>query len=180
MVVEAAVRHPGRRHELGDADAVETLLAEQLRRRLDHARAVLRGSLLRDAHLGSIRPLDYDDDYHHKAAHSRKEATRCSPRLFRGGSQGAACITVGWSSRSTFLVALTTAGAMGLPGALLRPLQREFGWSEADISSALALRILLFGLMAPFAAALIERYGLKRVILSAIALIAAGLSPRCS
>ena len=55
---------------------------------------------------------------------------------------------------------------MGLPGALLRPLQREYGWSEADISSALALRILLFGLMAPFAAALIERYGLKRVILS--------------
>ena len=75
----------------------------------------------------------------------------------------------------TFLVALTTAGAMGLPGALLRPLQREFGWSEADISAALALRIFLFGLMAPFAAALIERYGLKRVILSALAMIAAGL-----
>ncbi len=75
----------------------------------------------------------------------------------------------------TFLVALTTAGAMGLPGALLRPLQREYGWSEAEISSALALRILLFGLMAPFAAALIERYGLKRVILSAISMISAGL-----
>ncbi len=75
----------------------------------------------------------------------------------------------------TFLVALTTAGAMGLPGALLRPLQREYGWSEADISSAMALRILLYGLMAPFAAALIERYGLKRVILSAIVLISTGL-----
>ena len=75
----------------------------------------------------------------------------------------------------TFIVALTTAGAMGIPGALLRPLQREYGWSEADISSALALRILLFGLMAPFAAALIERYGLKRVILSAIAMIIVGL-----
>jgi len=75
----------------------------------------------------------------------------------------------------TFLVALTTAGAMGLPGALLRPLQREYGWSEADISGALALRILLFGLIAPFAAALMERYGLKRVILCAITLIIAGL-----
>jgi sugar phosphate permease len=75
----------------------------------------------------------------------------------------------------TFIVALTTAGAMGLPGALMRPLQREYGWSEADISSALALRILLFGLMAPFAAALIERYGLRRVILSAIAMIMIGL-----
>ncbi len=75
----------------------------------------------------------------------------------------------------TFVVALTTAGAMGLPGALLKPLEREFGWSAADISGALALRILLFGLMAPFAAALMERYGLRRVILSAIVLIACGL-----
>ncbi len=48
----------------------------------------------------------------------------------RGGHYG--WVVVG----TTFLVALTTAGAMGLPGALLRPLQREFGWSEADISSA--------------------------------------------
>jgi len=76
---------------------------------------------------------------------------------------------------TTFLVALTTAGAMGLPGALLRPLQREYGWSEAQISAALALRIFLFGMIAPFAAALIERYGLKRVILSALAMISAGL-----
>src|SRR5947209_877536 len=75
----------------------------------------------------------------------------------------------------TFLVALTTAGAMGLPGALLNPLEREFGWSAADVSSALALRILPFGLMAPFAAALMERYGMRRVILSAIVLIASGL-----
>ena len=76
---------------------------------------------------------------------------------------------------STFLVALTTAGAMGLAGALIRPLQHEFGWSEAQISGALAVRILLFGLMAPFSAALIDRFGLKRVILSALALIAFGL-----
>ena len=47
----------------------------------------------------------------------------------------------------TFLIMLTTAGAMGLPGALLLPLHGEFGWSLGDISSALALRILLFGLM---------------------------------
>ncbi len=75
----------------------------------------------------------------------------------------------------TFLVALMTAGAMGLPGALIRPLSREFAWNTEQISSALALRILLFGLMAPFAAALMDRYGLKRVILTALALITAGL-----
>ena len=75
----------------------------------------------------------------------------------------------------TFLVSLSTAGVMGLPGALILPLGREFGWNTEQISSALALRILLYGLIAPFAAALIERYGLKRVILSALLLIACGL-----
>ena len=89
---------------------------------------------------------------------------------------GARGVHYGWVVvAATFLVALTTAGAMGLAGALIRPLQREFGWSEADISGALAVRILLFGLMGPFSAALIDRLGLKRVILSALSLIACGL-----
>src|SRR5215471_11649320 len=52
----------------------------------------------------------------------------------------------------TFLVLLVTAGAMGTPGVMIVPLENEFGWSDAQISSALALRILLFGLFGPFAA----------------------------
>jgi sugar phosphate permease len=84
-------------------------------------------------------------------------------------------IHYGWAVVAvTFLVTLTTAGAMGLPGALILPLGQEFGWETDQISGALALRILLFGLMAPFAAALIERYGLKRVILTALFTIACG------
>ena len=71
---------------------------------------------------------------------------------------------------SSFLVSVTTAGVMGLPGALMLPLEHEFGWTAEAVSSALALRILLYGLMAPFAAALIERYGLKRVITAAVAI----------
>jgi sugar phosphate permease len=74
-----------------------------------------------------------------------------------------------------FLTSLTTAGAVGVPGALILPLTREFGWNTAEISSALAVRLVLYGLMAPFAAALIERYGVRRVVLAAIALIVAGL-----
>ena len=74
-----------------------------------------------------------------------------------------------------FLTSLVTAGAMGVPGALILPLTKEFGWSTAEISSALAVRLVLYGLMAPFAAALIERYGVRRVVLSAIGLIVAGL-----
>src|SRR5262249_12917064 len=61
----------------------------------------------------------------------------------------------------TFLTSLTTAGAMGLPGALILPLSREFGWDIAEISSAIAIRLVLFGLMAPVAAALIESYGVR-------------------
>jgi sugar phosphate permease len=85
-------------------------------------------------------------------------------------------IHYGWAVVAvTFLVSIVTAGAMGLPGALIRPLTQEFGWNTEQISGALALRILLFGLMAPFAASLIESYGLKRVILGALTLIALGL-----
>src|SRR5271165_4657833 len=75
----------------------------------------------------------------------------------------------------TFVTMLTTAGAMGLPGALIVPLSKEFGWNTAEISSALALRLMLFGLMAPFSAALIERYGVRNVIFGAVATISAGL-----
>jgi sugar phosphate permease len=75
----------------------------------------------------------------------------------------------------TFAVMLSTAAAMGMPGVLIRPLQGEFGWSISSISGPLALRLVLFGAMGPFAAALMARYGLRRVILTALALIVAGL-----
>ena len=75
----------------------------------------------------------------------------------------------------TFLTMLVTAGAMGAPGVLIVPLEHEFGWANAEISSALALRLLLFGLFGPFAAAFMNRYGLRRVMICAAALIAAGL-----
>jgi sugar phosphate permease len=75
----------------------------------------------------------------------------------------------------TFVTLLTTAGAMGLPGALILSLNKEFGWDTGEISTALALRLALFGLMGPFSAALIERFGVRNVILSAVLLITAGL-----
>jgi MFS family permease len=75
----------------------------------------------------------------------------------------------------TFLTALITAGAVGAPGVFIIPLQREFGWSTAEISSALSIRFVLFGLMAPFAAALMNRYGLRNVALSALLIVASAL-----
>jgi predicted MFS family arabinose efflux permease len=74
----------------------------------------------------------------------------------------------------TFLVAVASAGALGVQGALLLPLQREYGWETGSISGALALRLLLFGLMAPFAAALLQRYGLRRMVGLGLALVILG------
>src|SRR5580704_2039157 len=75
----------------------------------------------------------------------------------------------------TFLTALVSAGAVGAPGVFIVPLQKEFGWSTAQISSALSIRFVLFGLMAPFAAALMNRYGLRNVTLSALLIVTTAL-----
>ncbi|PKA42627.1 MFS transporter [Rhizobium sullae] len=75
---------------------------------------------------------------------------------------------------ATFLTMLVTAGAMGAPGVLIKPLQDEFGWETSQISSALAIRLLLFGLMGPFAAAFMNYFGVRKVIVFALALIGAG------
>ncbi len=71
---------------------------------------------------------------------------------------------------------LTMSAALGLPGAMLQPLGKEFGWSTEQISSALALRFALFGLMGPFAAVLMERYGLRAVICTGLALVGMGMA----
>ncbi len=82
----------------------------------------------------------------------------------------------GWAvAGSTFLVMLANAGAMGAPGVFIRPLQQEFGWSAADISSAFAIRLALFGLIAPFAAAFINRFGVRAVVLAAIGMVSSGV-----
>jgi sugar phosphate permease len=75
----------------------------------------------------------------------------------------------------TFLAALVSAGTVGAPGVFIVPLQKEFGWSTAEISSALSIRFILFGLMAPFAAALLNRYGLRNVTLAAQLIVVSAL-----
>jgi MFS family permease len=85
-------------------------------------------------------------------------------------------IHYGWVTVAvTFLTALITAGTVGAPGVFIVPLQQEFGWSTAEISSALSIRFILFGLMAPFAAALMNRYGLRNVTLSALLIVGCAL-----
>jgi len=75
----------------------------------------------------------------------------------------------------TFFTALISAGTVGAPGVFIVPLQHEFGWTTAEISSALSIRFILFGLMAPFAAALLNRYGLRNVTLAAQLIVVSAL-----
>ncbi|MDB5633217.1 MAG: Major facilitator superfamily 1 [Tardiphaga sp.] len=85
-------------------------------------------------------------------------------------------IHYGWAMiAATFLTALVSAAAVGAPGVFIVPLQKEFGWSTAEISSAMSIRFVLFGLMAPFAAALMNRYGLRNVTLSALLVVVTSL-----
>ena len=85
-------------------------------------------------------------------------------------------IHYGWAMIAvTFVTALVSAAAVGAPGVFIVPLQKEFGWSTAEISSAMSIRFVLFGLMAPFAAALMNRYGLRNVTLIALLVVAASL-----
>ncbi|MBM6594349.1 MFS transporter [Microvirga pudoricolor] len=85
-------------------------------------------------------------------------------------------IHYGWAvAGMTFLTMLVTAGAVGAPGVFILPLQKEFGWNTADISAALAVRLVLFGLMGPFAAAFMNRFGVRRVAVTALGLVACGL-----
>src|SRR5215475_12396587 len=74
----------------------------------------------------------------------------------------------------TFVTLITTAGFRATPGVLIVPLQDEFGWSRASISVAVSIGLLMFGLAAPFSAALMERFGVRRVMLVALATIAIG------
>lgn len=75
----------------------------------------------------------------------------------------------------TFLTMLVTAAAVSAPGVLIGPLEREFGWETSEISIALALRLILFGLTGPFAGAFMNRFGLRPVATTALGLIAAGI-----
>jgi MFS family permease len=85
-------------------------------------------------------------------------------------------IHYGWAMIAvTFVTALVSAAAVGAPGVFIVPLQKEFGWSTAEISSAMSIRFVLFGLMAPFAAALMNRYGLRNVTLTALLIVVASL-----
>lgn len=76
----------------------------------------------------------------------------------------------------TFVTLLVAAGLRATPGVLIVPLETEFGWSRATISFAIGLNIFLYGLIGPFAAAVMDRFGLRRTMLAALTCIAMGVA----
>ena len=80
-----------------------------------------------------------------------------------------------WAVAGVAFVAIVgAAGFRATPGVLIVPLQDEFGWSRGTISLAVSVNLLLYGLTAPFAAALMDRFGIRRVVAVALALVASG------
>src|SRR5262245_49687843 len=71
---------------------------------------------------------------------------------------------------------LITSGVRAAPGLFMVPLETEFGWSRALISASIAVNIALFGLIGPFAASVMDRWGLRRVVLGALALMSAAVA----
>lgn len=74
----------------------------------------------------------------------------------------------------TFLVLLASAAFRSSMGVMVVPFEDEFGWSRSAISLAVSVNLVLYGVTAPFAAALMERFGIRQVVVSALALISAG------
>ncbi|HLI12625.1 MAG TPA: MFS transporter [Alphaproteobacteria bacterium] len=77
---------------------------------------------------------------------------------------------------TTFLTLLTAAATRATPGVLMVPLEHEFGWTAATISLAVSINLILFGLMGPFAAALVEYLGARLTMIIALATVAAGVA----
>lgn len=75
----------------------------------------------------------------------------------------------------TFLSLIVAAGVRSVPSVLIVPLEHEFGWSRATISFAVSVNLLLYGLIGPFAAGFITRYGPRRVMLFAFLFLAVGV-----
>lgn len=74
----------------------------------------------------------------------------------------------------TFVTIIGGAAFNSLPGLLIDPLHEDFGWSRGEIGFAVSIDMALYGLTAPFAAALMDRFGIRKVIVVALSLVAAG------
>ena len=76
----------------------------------------------------------------------------------------------------TCVALLTGAGVRSTPGILMVPLEHEFHWSRATIALSVSINLILYGCIGPFAAAVMERFGVRRSVMCALVLVAAGVA----
>ncbi|MDQ1739791.1 MAG: hypothetical protein QOE53_1443 [Pseudonocardiales bacterium] len=74
----------------------------------------------------------------------------------------------------TFFALIATAAFRSSTGALIEPIEHQFGWSRSTTSFAITVNLVVYGLTAPFAAALMERFGIRRMVGLALTLVAVG------
>ncbi len=83
----------------------------------------------------------------------------------------------GWVVVAVTCVALlTAAGVRSTPGILMVPLEQDFHWSRATIAFSVSINLILYGCIGPFAAAVMERFGVRRSVVSALVLVAVGVA----
>ncbi|NML50189.1 MFS transporter [Streptomyces sp. R302] len=99
----------------------------------------------------------------HRSSLSTSRTPR-TPRFHRAWSVAAV----------TFVTIIGAAAFASLPGLLIEPLHEEFDWSRGTIGFAVSVNLALYGLTAPFAAALMDRFGIRRVVAVALSVIALG------
>ena len=73
-----------------------------------------------------------------------------------------------------FLTFLVAAGVRSAPTVLIVPLEQQFGWDRSTISFAIGVQLLVYGFVGPFSAALVERFGLRAMLLGAVTLTIVG------
>jgi len=76
----------------------------------------------------------------------------------------------------TFVTLLISAGIRSMPSILMLPFEQEFGWNRSGISGVISVGIFLYGLVGPFSAAMLEKFGIRRVLVISIAVLAASLA----
>jgi MFS family permease len=92
------------------------------------------------------------------------QLARSEPRIHRAW----------WVAAITFCALIAAAAFRSSTGALMEPLEREFGWSRSVTSFAITVNLVVYGLTAPFAAALMQRFGIRKMVAFALSLVALG------
>lgn len=76
----------------------------------------------------------------------------------------------------TFITLLVSAGIRSMPSVLMMPFEKEFGWNRGGISNVISIGIFLYGLVGPFSAALLVKFGIRRMVAASLAILAISLS----